>query len=70
MHMNEYWLTMGRKKVSAAADLWRVCSETGHWRDYGRHAVIPEYPAFKEKQWLEREEFEFAAPDQKLIMAG
>jgi hypothetical protein len=73
MHMNEYWLTMGRKKVSVGADLWRACSETGHWRDYGRHAVTPDFPGFKEKQWLERELNEFAdgvVDDIKLIMAG
>ena len=70
MHMNEYWLTMGRKKVEAGVGMWRAAIANNQWRDYGRHAVIPEYPGFKEKQWLERElsgEFE---QDTKLIMAG
>lgn len=70
MHMNEYWLTMGRKKVEAAVSLWRAAVTNNYWRNYGVKAVIPEYPGFKEKQWLEREmagEFE---PDTKLIMAG
>lgn len=70
MHMNEYWMTMGRKKVEIAADIWRACTETGRWPAYPRTAIIPDFPGFKEKQWLEREEFEFAKPDSKLIMAG
>jgi hypothetical protein len=70
MHMNEYWLTMGRKKVQAAMTLWRVAMSSGKWPAYGNHAVVPDYPGFREKQWLDREmsgEFE---PDPKLIMAG
>jgi len=70
MHMNEYWLTMGRKKVAIAADIWRACLESGIWPAYPRKAIIPEFPGFKEKQWLEREEFEFGNSDPKLIMAG
>ncbi len=70
MHMNEYWMTMGRKKVEAGIALWRPAVEHNYWRGYGTKAVIPEYPGFKEKQWLEREmsgEFE---QDTSLIMAG
>lgn len=72
MHMNEHWMTMGRKKVDVGAGLWRVCTETGYWPSYPRCAVTPEYPGFREKVWLERElsgEFEREA-DPKLIMAG
>ena len=70
MHMNEYWLTMGRKKVEAGISLWRAAVENNYWRNYGVKAVVPDYPGFKEKQWLERElsgEFE---PDPSLILAG
>lgn len=70
MHMNEYWLTMGRKKVEAGIGLWRTAIENNYWRNYGTRAVVPDYPGFKEKQWLDREmsgEFE---QDTKLIMAG
>jgi hypothetical protein len=70
MRMNEYWLTMGRKKVSVGADLWRVANETGRWLGYPSRSVTPDYPTYKEKQWLERElsgEFE---GDPKLVMAG
>lgn len=70
MHMNEYWLTMGRKHVSAGVSKWIPAIEANRWRGYGTRSVIPEYPAFHEKKWLERElsgEFE---QDTKLIMAG
>lgn len=70
MHMNEYWLTMGRKKVEAGMNLWRSAIKTNRWPGYDNRPVVPEYPAFREKAWLERElsgEFE---PDAKMIMAG
>lgn len=70
MHMNNYWLTMGQKKVEAGIALWTPAVKHNYWRDYGVKAVIPDFPGFKEKQWLDRElagEFE---PDTKLIMAG
>jgi len=70
MHMNEYWLTMGRKQVEAAVGLWKRSIESDRWPGYPRRAITPEFPGFKESKWLDREmsgEFE---PDTKLIMAG
>jgi hypothetical protein len=70
MHMDEHWMTMGRKKVQAAMALWRSALKSGRWQGYGHRAVVPEYPSFREKQWLDREmngEFE---QDPSLIMAG
>ena len=70
MHMNEYWLAMGRRKVDTGAAIWRACIKSGRWPAYPPHSITPEYPGFKEKQWLERElsgEFE---QDPSLIMAG
>jgi hypothetical protein len=70
MHMTEHWLTMGRKKVHAAMSLWRSAIESGRWQGYPLQAQRPEYPSFKEQQWLNREmsgEFE---QDPTLIMAG
>jgi hypothetical protein len=61
---------MGRKKVQRGEDLWRMCSISGEWPAYPARSIMPEYPGFKEKQWLERElsgEFE---NDPSLIMAG
>ena len=70
MHMNEYWMTMGRKKVEVGISLWTSAIKNNFWRNYGLKAVIPEYPGFKEKQWLDREESGEFEPDTKLIMAG
>lgn len=72
MHMSECWMTMGRKKVQACIDMWRAAIGRNTWRDYGTRAVIPEYPGFKEKQWLDRElsgEFE-PMNDKSMVMAG
>ena len=72
MHMDEHWLTMGRKKVQAAMTMWRAALKTGRWPGYPVQAIRPEYPLFREKQWLERElggDFE-PQNDTKLIMAG
>jgi hypothetical protein len=55
MRMTEHWLTMGRKKVQIAIDIWRRCMDTGKWPGYPTKSVTPDYPSFKEKQWLERE---------------
>ena len=61
---------MGRKKVQAGVALWQRAMTKDRWPAYPERAVTPEYPGFKESQWLDRElsgEFE---PDTKLIMAG
>jgi hypothetical protein len=76
MHMGEHWLTMGRKQVAVAADFWKIGTEGGWWPDYGRRAITPEFPGFKESRWLEREINEFSEPvkrvafDPKNMMAG
>lgn len=70
MRMDKHWLTMGRKKVQAGVALWERSITKDRWPAYPERSVTPEYPGFKESQWLDRElsgEFE---PDTKLIMAG
>ena len=70
MHIDEHWMTMGRKKVAVGTSLWRNAVETSQWHGYPNRAIVPEYPGFREKVWLERElggEFE---RDPALIMAG
>jgi hypothetical protein len=68
MHMNEHWLTMGRKKVEVGVALWRRAIQSGKWHGYPNRSIVPEYPGFKETQWLEREEQEFSALDS--LMGG
>lgn len=68
MHMDEHWLTMGRKHVNAAVMRWKSAIESGRWQGYPRCGIVPEYPSFKESKFLDRElsgEFE-----PELIMAG
>lgn len=70
MHMSEHWMTMGRKHVEAAVSKWRPAVTSNRWPGYGTRPVVPEYPAYHERQWLERElsgEFE---NDPSLIYAG
>lgn len=57
---DEYWMTMGRKKVARAVALWRQCIETDIWPSYPVKTITPEYPVFAEKNWLNREITEWA----------
>lgn len=70
MHQNEVWLTMGRKKIDAAITRWKQSIRSNRWPGYSTRSIIPEFPAYQEKVWLERElsgEFE---QDTTMIMAG
>lgn len=55
MVMDEYWLTMGRKQLDHAVKIWRECMATDKWPAYPPYALTPEFPGFKEQQWLKRE---------------
>lgn len=70
MHMDQYWLTMGRKQVEAAVSLWRPCIQNNRWPSYPRHSITPEFPGYRESKWLDREQSGEFEPDTRLIMAG
>lgn len=53
--LDEYWMTMGRKKVDYAVELWRRSIEKNHWPRYQTGTITPEYPGYAEKKWLDRE---------------
>jgi hypothetical protein len=55
VELTETWLTMGRKKLAMAIELWREAIKTGRFAGYPSEAVRPEYPGFMEAQWLSRE---------------
>jgi hypothetical protein len=55
MHMDEHWLTMGHKQVDIAAAIWRRCIKSDSWPGYAARGIVPEFPGYKEKQWLDRE---------------
>lgn len=63
MPMNEAWLTMGRKKLAYAITRWKIAMARGKWRGYPTVGVTPDYPGYKESQWLDRELSEAEHPE-------
>lgn len=49
-------LTVGRKKVDYAIELWRKCLADDHWPGYPTDIAYAELPAWSEAQWLAKEE--------------
>lgn len=68
--MSESVMTMGRKKLAVARAVWAACMSAGHWPSYPAEMIEPAYPGFKEAAWLDREETEFSAEYQNVLMAG
>lgn len=69
--ISEAVMTMGRKKLDAAIGIWKSCMKTNRWPCFTSRIIVPEYPGFKEQQWLSRElSGDFASNDTSLIMAG
>lgn len=72
MHMDNEWMTWGRKKVAAGVAKWQPAINANRWFGYGTRPAAPAYPAYRGKTWLERElsgEFE-SQDDRTLTMAG
>lgn len=73
IELSETWLTLGRKKLDVAISLWREAMRTGQFAGYPSQPICPDYPNFKEAEWLGRE-IEYAdrkstlPPD--ILMAG
>lgn len=55
VEITEGTLTLGRKKLAYAVDLWRRCMDAGEWPAYPTEVCRPEYPGWRETQWLDRE---------------
>jgi hypothetical protein len=55
MHMDNHWLGMGDKQVNIAANIWRRCIQSDSWPGYPAKGIVPEFPGYKEKLWLDRE---------------
>lgn len=66
VELTEAWLTMGRKKLAAAIDIWRACMARGEWPAYAPEIVTPPYPGFVENRWLEREMGDVAETRERL----
>ena len=67
--IGEAALTIGRKQIDYAINVWRICMNTGEWPAYPLRIIRPELPAWAENSWIEREIREFdeaqAAPPRK-----
>jgi hypothetical protein len=48
-------LTLGRRKLAAAIQIWRGCYERKVWPGYPLEPTLPQYPNYAETRWLERE---------------
>lgn len=70
VEMSEAAVTMGRKQLSAAFNIWTRCVTRDCWPGYPIDIVVPEYPGYAETHWLEREALEFPNQSSDLIMAG
>lgn len=68
--ISEAALTMGRKQLGYAIDIWRDCMKRNRWPAYPPRIIRPEYPTFAEKSWLDREEAEASENDTSLLYAG
>jgi len=68
-------LAVGRKKLDYAVRLWTRCMRSGEWPAYPAEVCVPEYPAWAEAAWLNREIHEAArerhgSRDAGNLMAG
>lgn len=57
--LSESCMTMGRKQLQVGIDIWKRCVKENRYPGYPLKTIVPEYPGWKESQWLEREETEF-----------
>lgn len=72
VELPEAVMTMGRKKLDYAVAAWRRSMENDFWPGYPLEVLHPEYPGWKESQWLmrETEEADRRRPSQNVLMAG
>lgn len=70
--LSEAVLTMGRKKLAYAVQLWSACLRADVWPSYPPEVCSPEYPGWAENKWLERETHEAARERMptNVLMAG
>ncbi len=68
VEIGEAALTMGRKMLDHAANIWAGCMRANIFPGYPLEIITPEYPGWAESQWVEREMREQIAADH--IMAG
>jgi len=57
--IGEAALTIGRKQLAYAIDVWRDCMARDRWPGYPPQIIIPDLPAWAENGWLAREIAEY-----------
>lgn len=55
VEISEWDLTMGRKKLAMALDIWSRCMATNTWPAYPAETVLSRPRGYLETKWLERE---------------
>lgn len=70
--IGEAALTIGRKQLDYAINIWRDCMATDRWPGYPPRIIVPELPAWAENGWLAREIAEYdaralPAPREKML---
>lgn len=55
VELTEAVMTLGRKEVQRAIDIWGCCMETDEWPAYPAKVCFPEMPTWRETQVLARE---------------
>lgn len=55
VELSEHWLTMGRKQLQRAVDIWSDCMAAKMWPGYPAEVIHPEFPGYAESRWLARE---------------
>lgn len=68
--IDEAALTIGRKQIGYAIDIWRDCIQRDRWPAYPPRIIRPELPGWHENGWLAREAAEEAERNPSFIMAG
>jgi len=66
-------MVMGTKMLDLAIGMWRYCMNIDRWPGYPNEIVTPEYPAWAEQQWLDREIHDAArsrVPTDSILNAG
>lgn len=56
VELDEHWLTLGRKQLAYAIAAWKTAMARNQWPAYPTRLIVPEYPSYREQQWLDREE--------------
>jgi hypothetical protein len=72
VRLPEAALTMGRKRLAVATALWARAIIDDDWPAYPTETLVPEYPDYAERRWLDREVGEFAGATRMIssLMGG